>query len=104
MCSQVVVVLTTESDLETAKSLSDTLLKRKLAACIHFNEIHSCYWWEGELEKNKEVRIMVKTTNAKLQELVALIKDLHSYEVPQIIYWPVSSSDEYIKWIEEIVL
>ncbi len=96
-----IIVLTAEGDGELAESLSRELLKRKLAACVTISETKSMYWWEGEIKNGNEVQLLIKTTNDQLVKLLEGISELHSYNTPEIIYWEVSSSLTYGKWVED---
>ena len=99
-----VIVLTTEVNTTIADSLAKELLNRKLAACVNLREIKSYFSWEGKLEQVYEAQLLIKTTKSKLQSLLKMIKHLHSYQNPELIYWNASGSDAYIEWIKEVTL
>lgn len=96
------VVLCTFPDLETARRVVTTLVTEQLAAC--FNLVpgaESVYVWEGKLETSAEVLALGKTTEAAWPVLRERLKELHPYEVPEILALPVESGlPEYLKWVE----
>ena len=98
---QLVIVLTTESSFSNANSLIKTILNRRLAACASLREVESSYWWEGKIEKNQEIQILIKTTEKRLKDLLKGISELHSYETPELVYWKISANREYENWVEE---
>ncbi len=95
-----VLVLTTEENSIKAKELAKALLKNRVAACVSLNKAQSIYWWQGEMQLSDEVQLLIKTVDSKLDELMNHINNLHSYEVPEIIYWQASTNDAYGEWME----
>ena len=100
---ELVVVLTTEANSDIGDCLARELLNRRLAACVSLREINSHFWWEGKLNQNKEVELLIKTTKCQLDNLLEAIKKLHSYQTPELLHWNVSASDDYLKWSNEVV-
>ena len=100
--SQPLIVITTEGNHEKARNLAKSLLEMKLAACIGLNKINSIYWWQNKLIENSEVQLNIKTKYNLLDKLFDTVKELHSYEVPEFIYFNPSSSNEYYRWINSI--
>ena len=98
-----VIVVTTETNNISADSLAKGILSRKLAACVSLRPVKSYFWWEGELEENNEVQLLIKTTTYKLQNLIDTINQLHSYTTPELLYWNISASEPYKEWIVDIV-
>jgi len=101
--SGLILVLTTEESTEKAEHLAKYLIEHKLACCISFYNVRSYYSWEGKLELNQEVQLLIKTTSYALSELLDAIRSLHSYDLPELIYWNVSSSREYGEWINQFI-
>ncbi len=101
--SKLLIVLTTESDLQNAKNLAKGILKRKLAVCIGLNKINSMYWWKNELQETSEVQLKIKTRIDYIDDLYFLIKQLHSYELPEFICIKLDSSEEYNKWLVDSI-
>ncbi len=100
--SSLVIILTTEINHEVAESLAEEILKQKLAACVSIREVQSHFWWDGKLEKNKEVQLLIKTSQKLLDDLLVRINQLHTYKTPEILHWDVSANASYKEWIEEV--
>jgi periplasmic divalent cation tolerance protein len=102
MQTEYVVVLITAPSLEVGEKISSVLLARKLAACVNIiPSIQSLYTWQGELQNDQEVLLVVKTRVELFDEyLVPAVKALHPYEIPEIIALPiVLGSQGYLDWI-----
>ncbi|MFN2577415.1 MAG: divalent-cation tolerance protein CutA [Pyrinomonadaceae bacterium] len=91
----------TAPSVEEATKIADTLVKTKLAACVQvLPEMQSIYSWEGEVQREREVLMLAKTTRAKFEGLESQVRALHSYETPEIIALPiVAGSEAYLKWL-----
>ena len=96
-----VIVLTTEANSTIANILAKEIMKRKLAACISLREVDSCFLWKGKIEQSNEVQLLIKTTQKQLKDLIDAIESLHSYELPELLFWNVSASESYQKWVED---
>jgi periplasmic divalent cation tolerance protein len=96
-----IVVVTSCANEEQATRLAAALVERKLAACVQASDITSTYRWKGAVEKDKEVRLMIKAKSADYPAIEALIRAMHSYEVPEVIAIPViAGSRDYLDWID----
>lgn len=97
----ILVVMVTAATLEEATSISDKLVRSRLAACATIiPKVHSTYWWEGKLMTDQEAMIFLKTTSEKFQALQEAVQEMHSYKVPEIIAMPVSKGlPQYIEWV-----
>ena len=91
----------TAPDLETADHLGTRLVEEGLAACISLLPgIRSLYRWEGELRRDAEVLLLIKTREALFPALAARLRELHPYDLPEIIACPISQGlPDYIKWV-----
>ena len=99
---KLLAVHTTVASLDAARRLARALVERKLAACAQIEEIESFYAWQGALANEREFRILFKTTEARLAELEAAIRELHDYELPAIHAVALEHVDPaYGRWIEE---
>ena len=100
-----VIVYITASNAEEAKDLAEAILKERLAACANVVErVESIYWWKGKLERDNESLIILKTQESKFDELAARVKELHSYENPEIVAVPIlKGSSDYLGWIDDEV-
>tara|TARA_Y100001968_G_scaffold113443_1_gene102850 strand:- start:16 stop:360 length:345 start_codon:yes stop_codon:yes gene_type:complete len=100
--NEVVIVCTTERDFEKAKNLSNLLLQNHLAACVNMKDITSSFWWEGELEDSQEIELCIKTNKMNLEAILKLIKENHSYENPELLFWIASTSKRYYQWVDRV--
>jgi len=99
-----VVVLITATE-EEAHGLTDLLLRQRKAACVNIlSKVHSRYWWQGKIESDNESLLIVKTKASLLDQLISLVKENHSYEVPEIIALPiVGGNQDYLNWIDGVL-
>ena len=99
---KLLAVHTTVASLDAARRMARTLVERKLAACAQIGEIESFYAWQGALANEREFRILFKTTDARVAEVEAAIRELHDYELPEIVAVPVTGGHaDYLAWIAE---
>ena len=96
------LVITTEADKKNANKIAELLLLKKLVPCIAFKNIESHFWWDGELNKSAEVQLMIKCKEENINKVCQKISELHSYEVPEIIYFPVSANKNYHHWVNSL--
>ena len=98
-------VLTTTASEEEAGSIAALLVERKLAACVQVvGPIVSRYRWKGEIEEAREWQCLAKTTRDAYDVVEAAIREVHSYDEPEIIATPiVAGSAGYLAWIDETV-
>ncbi|MCE5216606.1 divalent-cation tolerance protein CutA [bacterium] len=99
--AEFVVVTTTVDNREAAERLSRQLVERRLAACCQrIGPIVSTYWWKGELETAEEWLLVLKTRAECFEPLAKAIRELHSYETPEIVATPIiDGSPDYLGWI-----
>ena len=87
---------------DEANNLARLLIGQRLAACVQSHAITSTYRWEGKVETAPEVMLTIKTLVSKVTGLEALVKQHHSYDVPEIIAVPVVwASEDYARWLRE---
>jgi periplasmic divalent cation tolerance protein len=98
-----IVVLITIDTSANAQKLADKLLSARKAACVNIiPKVSSQYWWQGKIEKADEVMLVVKTRAALLDELITLVKQNHTYSVPEIIALPIiGGNPDYLAWLEK---
>ncbi len=101
--SELVLILTNESDLDRANALTKSLLELKLVACVNMFNVQSHYTWKDKLVKDEEVQLIIKTSKENLEELLNVIQKLHSYETPELIFWSASVSEKYGNWLESVL-
>ena len=99
---EIYLVLTTEKDKKNASKLANILLREKLIPCVTFKNIESYFWWDGAINKAKEVQLMIKCKEENINKVCNKISEGHSYELPEIIYFRVSANKNYHYWVNSI--
>jgi periplasmic divalent cation tolerance protein len=104
MTDKIIVFVTCESK-EQAENIAQSVVTGKLAACVNvLPGIRSCYVWERKLTWSDEVLLLIKTTRGRFDQLKDRIKELHSYEIPEIVSVTIEDAfDKYIAWIDSSV-
>jgi periplasmic divalent cation tolerance protein len=104
MTDKIIVFVTCESK-QQAESIAQNVVTEKLAACVNVVPgIRSCYVWEGKLTWSEEMLLLIKTTRGRFAQLQDRIKNLHSYEVPEIVGLTIDDAfDKYLDWIDTCV-
>jgi periplasmic divalent cation tolerance protein len=99
------VVQTTLGSAEAAEALAQTLVERQLAACVQIiGPLVSIYRWKDKLEKSAEWLCLIKSRRVVLDQLEAAIRELHPYEVPEILLLPADVGNHgYLRWLQESV-
>src|SRR5690606_26125301 len=100
---EVVVALSNAPDMLLAKRIAHMLVEEHLAACVNLGAPGlSMYMWKDELEGTEEIPITIKTTRGRLPALIERLKELHPYEVPEILVLPVLGGlQSYMEWVRE---
>jgi len=93
-----VLALTTEASADRAQLLAEALLERHLVACVSIQPIQSFYRWEGALQRSHEAQLLMKTSAQHLDALRVAVSELHSYDTPEWLSWPVTASPAYGAW------
>jgi len=101
----VIVVLTTAGSEEHADTIARRLVEAEIAACVNVvGGVKSTYRWQGSITQDDELLILVKTTADRFAAVRARIRELHSYELPEVIALPVVDADAAIlDWIRDSV-
>ena len=101
--TEALVALITAPSSEEGEAIACALVEEKLAACVNvIPSVTSIYRWRGELQKEGEVLLVVKSRRGLFDRLAARVRELHSYQVPEIIALPVILGDEdYLRWLSE---
>lgn len=100
-----IVVLITAGSMEEGRKIANALVEEGLVACVNIvPQVNSIYRWEGEMCDEREVLLIAKSRREVFERLASRVKELHSYEVPEIIALPiVAGSEDYLKWIDQEV-
>ena len=102
--TEALVVLTTAGSEEQAVQLAEALIERRLAACVNIQPtVRSIYRWKDRVWNDLEVMLFIKTTRGRFPALMEAIRELHSYELPEIIAIPVTAADpRVLAWMAEV--
>lgn len=99
MSGYVTVLTTTASEAE-AETIAAALLADELAACVQIVEIRSRYLWKGEVQRESEKLLLIKTRAVLFEVVRARIRTMHSYETPEIVALPIVAADaDYLSWM-----
>jgi periplasmic divalent cation tolerance protein len=103
MSTDTLLVLCTCPDKEVAETIATRLVEGGLAACVNqIPDISSVYKWQTQVESATEELLLIKSTTAAWEDLQQAIKQLHPYELPEIIAVPITAgSDACLDWIRE---
>ena len=101
--TDVLLAFTTCPKPESAELIANTLVIEGLAACItQLPGVFSTYIWQGQLQNEREIQLVIKTTQSRWATLVARVQALHPYEVPELIAIPVcAGSQSYLDWVRQ---
>ena len=97
------VVLVNTGTQKEAEKIARTLVEERLAACANLiPQIRSIYRWQGKIEDEPEVMLIFKTTEPRIPALIERVRELHSYDVPEIIALPIlQGHTPYLDWVRE---
>ena len=98
-----VIALSTVGSAEEADRLARALVERRLAACVNVVPgVVSHYRWKGELQRDEERLLVIKTRAERIEALREALRELHPYELPELVAFEISEgSPEYLKWLDE---
>jgi len=104
MTDKIIVFVTCESR-QQAEKIAQAVVTEKLAACVNvLPGIRSCYIWARKLTWAEEVLLLIKTTRGRFGQLQDRVRELHSYEVPEIVGVPIDEAiRSYLDWIDTSV-
>lgn len=104
LASQYAIVLVTASSQQEAEAIAKALVAAKMAACVSLMPVYSIYTWQNQIHSGQEWQMVIKTNLSHFSQLEKKIRELHSYEVPEIIALPiVAGSQPYLQWISDNV-
>jgi len=101
---KVVVLITTGTEGE-ANKIASVLLNQRKAACVNIvPRVNSLFWWQDKLDSAQESLLLIKTEASLLNEIVRLVREIHSYDVPEIIALPIiGGNQDYLEWVGKSV-
>ncbi|MER7500382.1 divalent-cation tolerance protein CutA [Nonomuraea pusilla] len=99
--TEFIEVRVTAPSREEAERICSAVVAERLASCAQITGlISSTYWWNDEIQQADEWMLLMKTTRVRFEDLAALVQELHSYEVPEIVAVPlVAGTGDYLEWI-----
>jgi periplasmic divalent cation tolerance protein len=96
---RVILVLSTVPESESAR-ISETLVSEKLVACVNAMPVRSCYRWKGEICRDREELLIMKTRESLFARVMDRFREIHPYEVPEILALPVWGGFRgYLEWV-----
>ena len=93
------IVYITAGNMENASLIAKELVSKRFAACVNMFPVSSVYRWNEKIEEDNEIAMFIKTDSMRLQEIIKLVKSLHTYEMPAIEFWEIEGEQNYIDWI-----
>lgn len=101
MTNEYIQVFTTSSTKDDAQRIARSLIEKRVAACVQVvGPITSTYWWKGAIETSDEWLCIIKSQRTLYGKIEQAIREVHSYETPEIIAMPiVAGSDDYLAWL-----
>jgi len=96
----IVILITAGTDGE-ARRVAEALLEKRKAACVTIvPTVTSLFWWEDRIDSDQESLLVVKSKASLLDEIVSLVKEIHTYDVPEVIALPIiGGNPDYLDWI-----
>lgn len=98
-----IVVVTTVGDEQEALTIGREMVARRHAACVNVMPgVRSVYRWKGKICRDGEFMLLIKTLADEYDAVAGVIRELHSYELPEILSFPIAQGDErFLAWIRE---
>ncbi|WP_421132846.1 divalent-cation tolerance protein CutA [Alteromonas sp. A079] len=97
------VVLCTAPNEESATRIAHELIRAEYAACVNIlPNITSVYKWEGQVEQDREVQLIIKTSAHAITHAYELVCGLHPYDVPEWVVLDAAASDDYRTWVHDV--
>jgi len=96
------LIYMTAGSMEEARAIGKELVSSRVAACVNIIDgMTSLYWWEGEIQDDREVTMIAKTKESLVPELIEKVKSMHSYDCPCIVSLPILNGNKpFLEWIE----
>ncbi|MFQ3619774.1 MAG: divalent-cation tolerance protein CutA [Spirochaetales bacterium] len=90
---------------QLAETLARALVENQAAACVQIvREVSTMYWWNNQVEYETESLLFVKTLKSCLDTINLLLKELHPYEIPELVFLPITGgSEKYLEWLKSTV-
>jgi len=100
-----IIVLVTTANKSEAETISEALIKEKIIACANIiSTVTSFFNWQGKVDKCEECLVVMKSRRDLFAKLAERVKELHSYEVPEVLAFPiVDGSKPYLAWLGSVL-
>jgi periplasmic divalent cation tolerance protein len=97
------IILTTVSRMADAERIAGIMVEEKLAACVNIlDSVRSVYRWKGQIERETEIILIIKTSRERYKNAMFRIAEIHPYELPETMAIEISEgSSKYLKWLED---
>ncbi len=96
-CTRLIYITT--GNMDNASEIARELVSKKFAACVNLFPISSIYRWNEKIEEDNEIGMFVKTDYPCLEDIIKLVKSLHTYKMPAIELWEIEGEEEYLGWV-----
>lgn len=99
--AEYIQVFVTAGSREEARTIAAAIVEQRLAACVQVvGPIQSTYWWQGRMETAEEYLCVMKSRQAVFKSLEVAVREVHSYETPEILAMPVvAGNEDYLSWM-----
>jgi len=100
---QSVVILISTAAGKEARTIANILLQHRKAACVTILPgVSSLFWWRDNIDAAEESLLVAKTKASQIDDVVRLVKESHSYDIPEIIALPiVGGNHDYLEWMDK---
>ena len=99
-----IIVTTSCSHLGETEKIAKYIIEKSLGACAQITKIKSIYKWQDEIQESEEYRLEIKTISSKFQSIKNYIKEVHEYEIPEIIVTEIiDGSEGFFSWVKDSV-
>lgn len=97
------IALMTTPTREEAENITRNLLNQRLIACVNIvGPVSSLFWWKGKISQESEFLVLMKTREVLFEELTTIVKQMHNYEVPEVIAVPIAKGEHfYLEWLSD---
>jgi periplasmic divalent cation tolerance protein len=96
----IIIIIATLPNEEEALTIARKLVASRFAACVQLSPIQSIYRWHERIEEEAEVRLLIKTTEQRFNDVAKLIRSHTKYQCPEIMSYRVhQGTDDYLDWI-----
>lgn len=96
------VVMVTVPNVTVARRIARAVLSEHLAACVNIlPAVESHYWWQGKLERGRELLLVIKTSRAQFAPMAEIVRARHPYDTPEIVALSLEAgSKKYLAWLD----